>query len=97
VFGIVAAVLLCGGATAIAGPIVFLGLLVPHALRPLVGGSYGRLLALGIPYGAVLLLLADIVGRVIALPGEVQAGIVVAIIGAPMLIALVLQPRRSTL
>jgi len=97
VFGIVAAVLLCGGATAIAGPIVFLGLLVPHALRPLVGGSYGRLLALGIPYGAALLLLADIVGRVIALPGEVQAGIVIAIIGAPMLIALVLQPRRSTL
>lgn len=95
--GILATVLLCGGATAIAGPIVFLGLLVPHALRPLVGGSYGRLLALGIPYGAALLLLADILGRVIALPGEVQAGIVVAVIGAPLLIALVLQPRRSML
>jgi len=95
--GMVATVLLCGGATAIAGPIVFLGLLVPHGLRPLVGGSYGRLLALGIPYGAALLLLADVVGRVVALPGEVQAGIVVALIGAPLLIALVLQPRRSML
>ncbi|MBF4561034.1 iron chelate uptake ABC transporter family permease subunit [Microbacterium sp. VKM Ac-2870] len=95
--GILATVLLCGGATAIAGPIVFLGLLVPHALRPLVGGSYRRLLALGMPYGAALLLLADILGRVVALPGEVQAGIVVAVIGAPLLIALVLQPRRSML
>ena len=95
--GMVATVLLCGGATAIAGPIVFLGLLVPHGLRPLIGGSYGRLLALGIPYGAALLLLADVVGRVVALPGEVQAGIVVALIGAPLLIALVLQPRRSML
>lgn len=97
VLGIVATVLLCGGATAIAGPIVFLGLLVPHALRAVVGGSYGRLLPLGMLYGGVFLLLADVVGRVVAPPGEVQAGIVVAIIGAPVLIALVLQPRRSML
>ncbi|EPD83499.1 hypothetical protein HMPREF1529_02881 [Microbacterium sp. oral taxon 186 str. F0373] len=97
VLGIVATVLLCGGATAIAGPIVFLGLLVPHALRGVVGGSYGRLLPLGMLYGGVFLLLADVVGRVVAPPGEVQAGIVVAIIGAPVLIALVLQPRRSML
>lgn len=97
VLGIAATVLLCGGATAIAGPIVFLGMLVPHALRAVVGGSYGRLLPLAVLYGGVFLLLADIVGRVVALPGEVQAGIVVAIIGAPVLIALVLQPRRSAL
>lgn len=95
--GIGATILLCGGATAIAGPIVFLGLLVPHVLRALVGGSYGRLIAIGIPAGAALLLLADIIGRVISLPGEVQAGIVIAFLGAPMLIALVLQPRRVTL
>jgi iron complex transport system permease protein len=82
VLGIVATVLLCGGATAIAGPIVFLGLLVPHALRAVVGGSYGRLLPLGCSR-RVFLLLADVVGRVVAPPGEVQAGIVVAIIGAP--------------
>lgn len=95
--GIVATVLLCGGATSIAGPIVFVGLLVPHALRALVGGDYRWLLAIGAPAGAIVLLTADILGRVIALPGEVQAGLVVAFVGAPVLIALVLRPGRVTL
>lgn len=95
--GIVATVLLAGGATALAGPIVFVGLVVPHTLRALVGGSYGRLLAAGIPLGAALVLLADVVGRVIAPPGEVQAGVVIAFIGAPVLIALVLRGQRATL
>ncbi|KAA9110840.1 FecCD family ABC transporter permease [Microbacterium rhizomatis] len=97
VVGILATVLLCGGATAIAGPIVFLGLLVPHALRAVVGGEYGRLLVVGIPAGASVLLLADVAGRVIALPGEVQAGIVVAFIGAPVLISLVLRRTEVSL
>jgi iron complex transport system permease protein len=95
--GILASVLLAGGATAIAGPIVFLGLVVPHALRAVVGGSYGRLLWIGMPLGAALLLFADVIGRVIAPPGEVQAGVVVAFIGAPVLIALVLRGQRVTL
>ncbi|RKT37123.1 iron complex transport system permease protein [Microbacterium sp. AG1240] len=95
--GILATVLLCGGATALAGPIVFVGLLVPHVLRALVGGGHGPLLALSIPVGASLLLAADVIGRVIALPGEVQAGIVVAFVGAPALIALVLRGRRVAL
>jgi iron complex transport system permease protein len=95
--GVLSTVLLCGGATAIAGPIVFLGLLVPHALRAVVGDDYRRLLLIGAPAGASVLLLADIVGRVIAPPGEVQAGVVVAFIGAPVLIALVLRPRQATL
>jgi iron complex transport system permease protein len=89
-------VLLCGGATAIAGPIVFLGLLVPHTLRAILGGEYHRLLLIGIPAGATVLLLADVVGRVIA-PGEVQAGIVVAFVGAPLLISLVLRRRLVAL
>lgn len=95
--GVTAAVLLAGGATALAGPIVFLGLVVPHALRALIGGSYGRLIAAAAPAGAALLLLADVAGRVIAPPGEVQAGVVVAFIGAPVLIALVLRGRRVAL
>lgn len=95
--GIVATVLLCGGATSIAGPIVFVGLLVPHALRALVGGDYRWLLAIGAPAGAIVLLTADILGRVIALPGEVQAGLVVAFVGAPVLISLVLRPGKVTL
>ncbi|WP_169582641.1 MULTISPECIES: iron chelate uptake ABC transporter family permease subunit [Microbacterium] len=95
--GIIATVLLCGSATAIAGPIVFVGLLVPHALRALVGGDYRWLLAVGAPAGAIVLLAADVIGRVIALPGEVQAGLVVAFVGAPVLISLVLRPGRVTL
>jgi iron complex transport system permease protein len=97
ILGIVATVLLCGGATAIAGPIVFVGLLVPHALRALVGGDYRWLLAIAVPAGAILLLAADVIGRVIALPGEVQAGLVVAFVGAPVLVALVLRPGRVAL
>jgi iron complex transport system permease protein len=95
--GIVATVLLCGGATSIAGPIVFVGLLVPHALRALVGGDYRWLLAIGAPAGAIVLVTADILGRVIAPPGEVQAGLVVAFVGAPVLVSLVLRPGRVAL
>lgn len=97
VIGILATVLLCGGATAIAGPIVFLGLLVPHALRALVGDSYRDLVLIGIPLGAAVLVLADVIGRVIAPPGEVQAGIVIAFLGAPVLIALVLRRKQVAL
>lgn len=95
--GLIATVLLCGGATAIAGPIVFLGLLVPHALRALVGDRYRDILVISIPLGAAVLLVADVIGRVIGLPGEVQAGIVVAFVGAPVLISLVLRRRQVTL
>ncbi|WP_106813790.1 FecCD family ABC transporter permease [Microbacterium timonense] len=95
--GILAIVLLCGGATAIAGPIVFLGLLVPHALRALAGSDYRWLLLIGAPAGAAVLLLSDVLGRVIALPGEVQAGLVVAFVGAPLLISLVLRTRQVAL
>ncbi|MFT4305528.1 MAG: iron chelate uptake ABC transporter family permease subunit [Microbacterium sp.] len=95
--GILAAVLLCGGATAIAGPIVFVGLVVPHALRPLVGTEHRWLMLVGAPAGAALLVCADVVGRVIAPPGEVQAGLVVAFVGAPMLIWLVLRKGRVLL
>ncbi len=95
--GVVATVLLCGGATAIAGPIVFLGLLVPHALRAIVGDDYRRLLVIGAPIGSAVLLLADVIGRFIGSPGEIPAGVVVAFVGAPVLIALVLGKRQVSL
>lgn len=95
--GIVAAVLLCGSATAIAGPIVFVGLVVPHLLRPLVGTDHRWLMLVGAPAGAALLVCADVVGRLIAPPGEVQAGLVVAFVGAPVLIWLVLRRGKVLL
>ena len=95
--GIVATILLCGGATAIAGPIVFLGLVVPHTLRLLVGSDYRWLLLIGAPAGALVLIVAAVLGRVIAPPGEVQAGLVVALVGAPMLVSIVLSKRRIAL
>ena len=92
----VAIILLCGSATSLAGPLVFVGLVVPHLARRFVGSDYRWILVYSIPLGAVLLVLADTVGRLIAPPSELEAGIVVAIIGAPVLIALVLRDRAVT-
>lgn len=80
----VAVVLLCGGATALAGPIAFVGLVIPHLLRLLVGGDYRRLLPLSLLAGPLLVLAADVLGRVIAPPSEVQVGVMTAVIGAPV-------------
>lgn len=86
---IVAVVLLCGSATAVAGPIVFVGLAAPHVARRLVGSGHRALLPASALCGAAMLVLADVVGRVIVPPGELEAGIVVALLGAPLMIALV--------
>lgn len=93
----IAVTLLCGAATAGAGPLWFVGLAVPHAVRALVGPDQRWLL----PYSAVLapvvLLGADIAGRVIAPPGEVQVGIMCALIGAPVFILLARRRRLAAL
>jgi iron complex transport system permease protein len=83
------AVLLCGAATAVAGPIAFVGLIVPHLCRLLVGPDQRWLLPFSAITGAGLLVLADVVGRVVALPQEIEVGIVTAIIGAPFFIWIV--------
>ncbi|WP_460796379.1 iron chelate uptake ABC transporter family permease subunit [Microbacterium sp. GXF0217] len=89
VLSIVAVTLLCGAATAAAGPIAFVGLMVPHAVRWFVGPHQGWIL-LGTLFAAPLLLLsADIVGRLVLPTGELPVSIVTAVIGAPVLIALV--------
>ena len=82
-------VLLCGAATAVAGPIGFVGLVVPHAARALVGGDYRRVLPLSGLLGAGLLVGADTVGRVLLPPTEVQAGLMTALVGAPVFVWLV--------
>ncbi len=88
-----AIILLCGSATSLAGPLVFVGLVVPHVARRMIGPDFRWILAYSIPLGAILLVLADTLGRLIAQPAELEAGIVVAIIGAPVLIVLVRRDR----
>ncbi|WP_439622113.1 FecCD family ABC transporter permease [Shinella sp.] len=80
------AILLCGATTAVCGPIGFLGLIVPHLCRLLVGVDHRWLLPFSALGGASLLLAADIVGRIIARPAELDVGIVTAFVGAPFFI-----------
>ena len=89
----VALTLLCGAATAAAGPISFIGLVIPHVVRLLVGADQRRLLAWSVVAGAGLLLAADVVGRLLVRPTELEAGIVTAFIGAPVLLVLALTNR----
>ncbi|MBD3940836.1 iron chelate uptake ABC transporter family permease subunit [Microbacterium sp. NEAU-LLC] len=89
----VAGVTLCAAVTAVAGPIGFVGLMVPHAVRLLVGSDQRWLLPLSALGGAVLLTLSDTIGRVIGAPGEVEAGIITAFLGAPVLIAIARRTR----
>ncbi len=97
IVGVAAITLLAGGAVAAAGPIAFLGLVVPHIARYLGGPDHRWLLPYSALLGAVLMLLADVVGRVVVRPGELQVGIVLAIVGAPFFIALVRRRRLMTL
>ena len=93
----VAVIVLAGTATSLAGPIALLGLAVAHAARGLVGGDYRWLMPVAGVLGAVVLLASDVIGRVVVAPAELEAGIVAAIVGAPVLIALVRRTRGSAL
>ncbi|AJT43128.1 ABC transporter permease [Psychromicrobium lacuslunae] len=93
---IVAITLLCGAGTAAAGPISFIGLMVPHLVRWFTGPDQRWILALTALAAPALLLLADLLGRVMQ-QGELQVGIVTALIGAPVLILLVRRRRLSEL
>ncbi|MFF5828275.1 FecCD family ABC transporter permease [Streptomyces bacillaris] len=93
--GTLATVLLSGAATAAIGPVGFIGLVAPHVARLLTGPDHRRLMPYAVLIGAGLLLVADIVGRVIARPAEIQVGIVTAFVGAPVLIWLIGRNRRA--
>lgn len=93
----VAVIILAGTATSLAGPIALLGLAVAHAARGLVGGDYRWITPLAGVLGAIVLLAADVVGRVVVAPAELEAGIVAAIVGAPVLIALVRRTKGTSL
>ena len=90
-------VLLVGAAVSLAGPVGFLGLVVPHAVRLLVGSDHRRLLPLSLLLGPVVLLLADVVGRVIAPPAEVQVGVMTALLGVPVFLVLIRTRKRVAL
>lgn len=88
-FSATAVVLLVGAAVAAAGPIGFVGLTIPHVARAITGPDYRWVLPYSMVLAPILLLGADVIGRVIARPGELQVGIVTALVGAPFFVALV--------
>ncbi|WP_445155889.1 FecCD family ABC transporter permease [Arthrobacter sp. Hor0625] len=90
-------VLLCGSATALAGPIGFVGLIIPHTVRFLTGPDYRWILPFSLVLAPALLLASDVAGRVILLPGEVPAGIMTALIGAPVFVWLVRRGKEAGL
>ncbi|QXE33474.1 iron chelate uptake ABC transporter family permease subunit [Streptomyces sp. GMY02] len=102
VAGVLAVTLLTGGAVAVIGPVVFVGLVVPHIARILtqaagIGPDHRWLLPLSAVLAPCLLLLADIAGRLVARPVEIQAGVLVAFIGGPFFIAMVRRRRLAEL
>jgi iron complex transport system permease protein len=80
---------LCGAATAACGPIVFLGLVVPHVARLITGPDYRWILGYSAVLGPLVLLACDIVGRLVVAPGELQVGVVIGLVGAPLFVVLV--------
>jgi iron complex transport system permease protein len=95
--GAIAVTLLVGATVAVIGPIAFVGLVVPHLARRFGGADQRWLLVFSAVLGPVLLLVADIAGRIVARPQEIQAGIVVAFLGAPFFIALVRRRKLAEL
>ncbi len=97
VLGIATVMLLTGAATAACGPIAFVGLVVPHVARFLAGVDYRWLLPYAGLIGGLLLTLGDILGRVVVRPGELQVGIVMALVGGPVFVYLVRRTRMVSL
>ncbi|SFT88523.1 iron complex transport system permease protein [Actinopolyspora lacussalsi subsp. righensis] len=95
--GITAIAVLVGSAVAMCGPISFVGLIVPHIARYFAGPDHRWLLPFAALGGSCLVLLADLVGRIMARPSEIQVGVMLAMIGAPFFIALVRRRRLMRL
>lgn len=95
--GAVSVVLLAGSATAVAGPICFVGLVVPHIARMITGSDYRWVMAWSVVLAPSLLLVADMIGRVIAQPQQIPVGIVTAFAGVPFFLYLVRNRKVSEL
>lgn len=89
--------LLVGAATALAGPLIFVGLVVPFIARAFAGPDIRNTLWLCLPIGPAVVLAADVVSRLIAAPAEMPLGVVTALIGAPVLLAIVRAGRMPSL
>ena len=95
--GALASVLLCGATTALAGPIGFVGLIIPHIIRLIFGSEMSKMLPLSFLGSAILMLISDVIGRIISLPGETEVGIVTAVLGAPIFILAIRKGRVKSL
>ena len=95
--GALASVLLCGATTALAGPIGFVGLIVPHLIRLIYGSEMEKILPLSFLGSGILLLVSDLIGRIIGSPGETEVGIITAVFGAPVFIFAIRKGRVKSL
>ena len=93
VISAVAGVLLCGATTALAGPIGFVGLMIPHTMRLIFGPNLRLIVPMSAVGGAMLLTASDTVGRLIGNPGELEAGIITAFFGAPIMIIIAMRAK----
>ena len=89
--------LLVGAAVALAGPIAFLGLMAPHAMRSFISADYRMLLPASALFGAVILLFADTLGRVLMPPQEIQVGVSTIVVGVPVFIYLIRRSKGASL
>lgn len=92
-----AGVLLCASTTALAGPIGFIGLMIPHLVRMLLGPDMKKIIPVSALGGACLLLIADVAGRLLGRPGELEAGIITAMAGAPVFIFIIRKVKVRTI
>lgn len=97
IVGAFAGVLLCGATTALAGPIGFVGLMVPHTMRLICGPNLRLIIPMSAIGGAIILTISDVIGRLIGSPSELEAGIVTAFIGAPILIIIAMRAKVRSL
>lgn len=97
VTALVATTLLCGAATALAGPITFIGLVVPHMVRSFTGPDNRWILPFSMVAGGILVLVSDVIGRLVLWPSELEVSVVTTVIGAPIFIAIVRRRRLAQL
>ncbi len=97
IVGAFAGVLLCGATTALAGPIGFVGLMVPHTMRLICGPNLRFIIPMSAIGGAIILTISDVIGRLIGSPSELEAGIVTAFLGAPILIIIAMRAKVRSL